>query len=259
MELAQHLLGHIAPLAVFVVVAVWMGSLMTAYTVEADGTIIGRSMAGFSWSNKNDLVFNWHPTLMVFGFIFCSSQAILVFVSKPFEHYSNKLVHVACHSLSILSVAVSTIAIFRYHNEHGFSNLHSVHSWVGLTTLIVFALQYVFGFVVYFKPGAAILFRKASMPYHIGFGLGILALIAMTCVSGILEQLSFNASCDLTGTLNGQLVKSFMALDCVVGSVAALLIALLSIALVVVVWVSKHRVDDVAAPDAKEHLLKANA
>ncbi|CAK4087669.1 unnamed protein product [Aphanomyces euteiches] len=253
-----------------------MGSLMTAYTVEADGTIIGRSMAGFSWSNKNDLVFNWHPTLMVFGFIFCSSQgpsasytsmnlttvvllAILVFVSKPFEHYSNKLVHVACHSLSILSVAVGTIAIFRYHNEHGFSNLHSVHSWVGLTTLIVFALQYVFGFVVYFKPGAAILFRKASMPYHIGFGLGILALIAMTCVSGILEQLSFNASCDLTGTLNGQRVESFMALDCVVGSVVALLIALLSIALVVVVWVSKHRVDDVAAPDAKVHLLKANA
>lgn len=49
---------------------------MTAYTVETDGKIVARSMAGFSWSNKNDLVFNWHPTLMVFGFIFCSSQGI---------------------------------------------------------------------------------------------------------------------------------------------------------------------------------------
>ncbi|ETV80151.1 hypothetical protein, variant [Aphanomyces astaci] len=177
---AVHAIAYAAPLLTVLLVFVWMAFVMTSYTVQPDGTIVATPQAGFSWGYKSDLVFNWHPVLMSFGFLFCSSQAILVFVTKPFAHITNKLIHVACHSVSILSVTVGTIAIFRYHNEHGFHNLRSVHSWVGLTTLIAFGAQYMFGYVVYYFPGAAVPFRKQSMPFHIGVGLGVMGLIAMT-------------------------------------------------------------------------------
>ncbi|RQM23915.1 hypothetical protein B5M09_002566 [Aphanomyces astaci] len=205
------LVSAAAPLLTFLLVFVWMAFVMTSYTVQPDGTIVATPQAGFSWGYKSDLVFNWHPVLMSFGFLFCSSQAILVFVTKPFAHITNKLIHVACHSVSILSVTVGTIAIFRYHNEHGFHNLRSVHSWVGLTTLIAFGAQ----------------------------------------------QLSFNASCDLTGTLHGANVSSYMASDCVLGSITAVSIALLFVALLLVVWVSKHPVEEtIANSDVKIPFLK---
>ncbi|ETW09499.1 hypothetical protein H310_00067 [Aphanomyces invadans] len=221
--------AHITPLVLFLLVFVWMAFVMTSYTLQPDGTIVETSLAGFSWADKSDLVFNWHPVLMAFGFLFCCSQAILVFVTKPFSHATNKLIHIACHSVSILSVMVGTIAIFRFHNEHGFHNLHSVHSWVGLTTLVLFGAQYTFGIVVYWFPGAPVPFRKQSMPYHIAVGLGAMGLITITFVSGILEQLSFNASCDVTGTFHG--------------SITAVSIAILFLALLLVVYVSKHPVD----------------
>ncbi|RHY93228.1 hypothetical protein DYB35_005028 [Aphanomyces astaci] len=260
------LVSAAAPLLTFLLVFVWMAFVMTSYTVQPDGTIVATPQAGFSWGYKSDLVFNWHPVLMSFGFLFCSSQgmfllhaqrvdsivplAILVFVTKPFAHITNKLIHVACHSVSILSVTIGTIAIFRYHNEHGFHNLRSVHSWVGLTTLIAFGAQYMFGYVVYYFPGAAVPFRKQSMPFHIGVGLGVMGLIAMTF--GACSQI-----CDLTGTLHGANVSSYMASDCVLGSVTAVSIALLFVALLLVVWVSKHPVEEtIANPDVKIPFLK---
>ncbi|RHZ27677.1 hypothetical protein DYB37_007081 [Aphanomyces astaci] len=203
------LVSAAAPLLTFLLVFVWMAFVMTSYTVQPDGTIVATPQAGFSWGYKSDLVFNWHPVLMSFGFLFCSSQAILVFVTKPFAHITNKLIHVACHSVSILSVTIGTIAIFRYHNEHGFHNLRSVHSWVGLTTLIAFGAQ--------------------VHSYY----------------------------CDLTGTLHGANVSSYMASDCVLGSVTAVSIALLFVALLLVVWVSKHPVEEtIANPDVKIPFLK---
>ncbi|KAF0697101.1 Aste57867_12208 [Aphanomyces stellatus] len=261
----SHAPAYVAPLIVFLLIFVWMSSVMTTYVVHDDGTITATAISGFSWATKSDLVFNWHPVLMAFGFILCSSQAVLVFVTKPFDHYTNKLVHIACHSLSLVSISVAAVAIFKYHNEHGFTNLRSVHSWIGLSTLILFGAQYVFGFLVYFFPGATVPFRKASIPYHIGVGLGISCLVATVfrpSLTGIMEQLSFNNSCDLSGTINGQDVSHMMAPDCVIGSITALAVASLVLGLILAVWVTKHPLEQAAAPttfsndDIKSPLLK---
>ena len=32
-------------------------------------------------------------------------------------------------------------AVFSAHNDEGFANLYSLHSWVGLSTIIMFAMQ----------------------------------------------------------------------------------------------------------------------
>jgi hypothetical protein len=62
-------------------------------------------------------------------------------VTKPFSHHTNKLIHIACHSLSIASVIGGMVAVFRFHNEHQIPNLYSLHSWVGMTTVVIFSLQ----------------------------------------------------------------------------------------------------------------------
>jgi cytochrome b-561 len=171
-------------------------------------------------------------------------------------------IHLSLHALGFLSAVMGAVAVFRFHNEHGITNLYSLHSWLGLCVLILFSghvrvalklrycqvltrllcmLQWLGSFVVFFYPGAKKEVRASVAPYHIGIGLSILGLVVATVEAGILEKLSFNGSCNVNGELNGQTLKGYMARDCVLGNVIGLLVALALPAVVVTIWASKHK------------------
>lgn len=101
-------------------------------------------------------------------------------------------------------------------------------------------MQWLGSFVVFFYPGAKDHVRASIAPYHIGLGLAILALVAATVESGLLEKLSFNNSCNVTGRLYGNHVKGHMAFDCVTGNVIGVLVALSLVSVVVTIWLAKH-------------------
>ncbi|KAI9895579.1 hypothetical protein PsorP6_018398 [Peronosclerospora sorghi] len=66
-----------------------MGIGLTAYAVN-DGIVTAKDMSGFSWRQNDPHVFNWHPVLMTFGFVLCSMEAALVYISLPFNHAVKK-------------------------------------------------------------------------------------------------------------------------------------------------------------------------
>ncbi|KAJ0388897.1 hypothetical protein ATCC90586_011535 [Pythium insidiosum] len=117
---------------------------------------------------------------MTLGFVFCSSQSALAYVSLPFTHETNKIIHLTLHAVGAISSLIGGIAVFRFHNEHNITNLYSLHSWLGVLTWLLFVAQWVFSFVTYFYPGAKPAVRAATITYHIGGGIGILALIYIT-------------------------------------------------------------------------------
>lgn len=52
-----------------------------------------------------------------------------------------KVLH-AVMQLSALGFSiVALIAVFDAHNDEGFPHLYSVHSWIGLATVVLFGLQ----------------------------------------------------------------------------------------------------------------------
>ncbi|KAK1930261.1 Cytochrome b ascorbate-dependent protein 3 [Phytophthora citrophthora] len=235
------------PVVVVVLVGYWMGSGLTAYAVQ-DGVVTAKDTSGFSWSQGDAKVFNWHPLLMSFGFVFCSFQAALAYISLPFSHAVNKVIlgvlqriHLSLHAFGFLSAVVGAVAVFRFHNEHGITNLYSLHSWLGLGVLILFAAHWLGSFAVFFYPGAEKNVRASIAPYHIGFGLAIVGLIVATVETGILEKLAFNGSCNVNGELNGKAVKGYMASDCVLGNTIGLLVALTFVTSLIVIWHAKHK------------------
>lgn len=240
MELVVRVLAHVLPAAVVVLVGSWMGAGLTSYSVQ-DGNVVARDSSGFAWAHGDARVFNWHPLLMSFGFVFCSSQAALAYTSLPFSHATNKRIHLSLHALGFVSAVVGAVAVFRFHNEHGITNLYSLHSWLGLSVLFLFAAHYLASFVVFFYPGAEQAARASIAPYHVAIGLSLLGLVAATVETGILEKLGFNGSCNVSGVLNGDAVKGYMAPDCVLGNVSGLLVALSLVALVVTIWHAKHQ------------------
>ncbi|CAI5701202.1 hypothetical protein KXD40_009507 [Peronospora effusa] len=258
MELVTRILGHSLPALVVVLMGYWMGSGLTAYTVK-EGLVSVRDTSGFSWSYGDGRVFNWHPLLMSFGFVFCSMQSALAYISLPYSHEIKKRIHLSLHALGFLSAVLGAIAVFRFHNEHKITNLYSLHSWLGLVVLIIFTANWLGSFVVFFYPKASTNTRAAFAPYHIGIGLAIIGMVVATVESGILEKLTFNGSCNVNGELNGEVVKGYMAPDCVTGNIIGLLVVLAMIALVVTIWHAKHSEQSNLLKDEMTPLLLSGA
>lgn len=57
----------------------------------------------------------------------------------------------------------------------------------------------------------------------------------------MLEKLSFNGSCNVSGVLNGNPVKGYMAPDCVLGNSIGLVLAATLTSVLVAIWEAKFK------------------
>ncbi|CAB3363514.1 Hypothetical predicted protein [Cloeon dipterum] len=149
---------------------------------------------GFAWSSNPALEFNWHPVLMSLGMIFIYANGIMTFRYMRYHRKRQlKLVHACCHVATFLLTVVGLCAVFDSHNlaNPPIPNLYTLHSWVGLTAVILFCCQFVVGFASFLFPGAKQSLRAALMPVHRYFGmLGFLLAIA-AALMGLLEKAIF--------------------------------------------------------------------
>ncbi|KAM3861983.1 plasma membrane ascorbate-dependent reductase CYBRD1 [Diretmus argenteus] len=152
-----------------------------------------RREEGLSWDGGLG-EFNWHPVLVVSGFVFLQGTAIIVY-RLPWTWTRSKLmmkcIHAGLNLLAFLFAVISLVAVFDFHNTANIPNMYSLHSWLGLTAVILFSLQLVLGLCVYLIPIAPVSLRAAFMPLHIYSGLFIFTIVIATALMGITEKLIF--------------------------------------------------------------------
>ncbi|KAI3362123.1 hypothetical protein L3Q82_012449 [Scortum barcoo] len=99
---------------------------------------------GFSWDGSLQQ-FNWHPVLMVSGLVVLYGNAAIVyripFTWKQRKHIW-KLVHAGLMFLALLLSVLGLCAVFDFHTSFHIRDLYSLHSWVGVCTVVVFTFQY---------------------------------------------------------------------------------------------------------------------
>lgn len=138
--------------------------------------------------------FNWHPLLIVIGFIFLQGIAIIVY-RLPWTWRCSKLmmkfIHAGLNILAFTLAVISLVAVFDFHNAANIPNMYSLHSWVGLAAVILYALQLVMGLAVYLVPITPGFVRAALMPIHVYGGLFIFSSVIATALMGITEKLIF--------------------------------------------------------------------
>lgn len=149
---------------------------------------------GFAWDGTI-LTFNWHPVLMVTGMVVLYSAASLAYrlpQSWVGPKLPWKLGHAAMHLMAFILTVLGLAAVFNFHNHEKIPNLYSLHSWLGITTVFLFACQWFLGFVVFLLPWASVRLRSLLKPIHVFFGASILSLAIASVISGINEKLFFS-------------------------------------------------------------------
>lgn len=142
--------------------------------------------------------FNWHPVLIVSGFIFLNGVAIIVF-RLPWTWKCSKLImkfiHAGLNLAAFICATISFVAVFDFHNAAKIPNMYSLHSWLGLAALTLFALQQiVISFIIYLMPFAPVSWRAAFMPVHVFIGRSLFGSTIAVALMGITEKLIFGLS-----------------------------------------------------------------
>lgn len=148
-------------------------------------------MHGFSW-NGSGTNFNWHIVFMTMFIYLYGNAAIVYRVTRNMDKYSAKLIHGGVNLLAFIFAVLGLVAVFRFHNVNSIPNVYSLHSWVGIATIALYACQLGFGFASFLFPRISNdNMRGLYLEVHVFFGVAMLALVVVAAASGITEKMLF--------------------------------------------------------------------
>ncbi|CAN6727920.1 unnamed protein product [Malus baccata var. baccata] len=131
-------------------------------------------------SDNSDRVFNVHPFLMFFGFIFFTVMS---------RHKVQKYVHALLHLVAL-------------------NHMYSLHSWIGLTTFILYGLQWLFGAATFlFSRGMSESSRLRIVPWHMSMGRALLYLSICAALTGLMEKFTFLRISNVLGRRESHLIN----------------------------------------------------
>ncbi|KAG6396790.1 hypothetical protein SASPL_142947 [Salvia splendens] len=162
-------------------------------------------------------VFNVHPFLMFFGFIFMAGEAMMAYKTVKAEWQVRKFVHLFFHLVAMVLGIVGLHAAFKYHDQVGLTDMYSLHSWIGIGTFTLFCAQVCIYLSIYdslftsflhrtrvklvyslwqwlvglavFLPRSSPSHSKAMIaPWHVNGGQALLFMAIATALTGLMEK-----------------------------------------------------------------------
>ncbi|XP_057777667.1 probable transmembrane ascorbate ferrireductase 3 isoform X2 [Salvia miltiorrhiza] len=132
-------------------------------------------------------VFNVHPFLMFFGFIFMAGEAMMAYKTVRAEWQVRKFVHLFFHLVAIVLGIVGLHAAFKYHDQVGLTDMYSLHSWIGMGTFTLYCAQWLLGIAV-FLPRSSSESKARIAPWHVNGGRALLFMAVATALTGLMQK-----------------------------------------------------------------------
>lgn len=124
---------------------------------------------------------------------FLFALAMLVFRAfKTASKMKVKLTHSLIHASSIIFITLGIAVELISHYHHGEKDFYTLHSWVGVLTIIVFVSQFIFGFLCFLSPFIKEKVKKFYLPIHVFFGTFCFILAVATSLIGLNQTARFN-------------------------------------------------------------------
>ncbi|XP_021722631.1 probable ascorbate-specific transmembrane electron transporter 1 [Chenopodium quinoa] len=136
-------------------------------------------------------IFNIHPLLMIIGVIEIGGEAIMAYKTIPGAKRTQKKVHLMLHLVALITGIVGIYAVFKFHKELSIPHLYTFHSWLGISTICLYGLQWILSFITFAFPHSKSTARAAVAPWHVFGGIVIFLLAICTAVMGLVEKFTF--------------------------------------------------------------------
>lgn len=173
-----------------------LSQLLAVILLVLTGYWTGHMLGGFAWDGSLQQ-FNLHPLLMILGLVFLYGDAILMFrIFRKENKTVVKVIHMTMHVCSMICIVIALKAVFSYHRDQHLATFFSAHSWIGFLTVLMFFMQWLFGFVSFFLPWLNSDKRIDLLPFHRFFGIAIFAMSCATALVGVNEKLLLALSSD---------------------------------------------------------------
>ncbi|KAJ8574238.1 hypothetical protein K7X08_026043 [Anisodus acutangulus] len=174
--MAVTIFAHLLFIAITTLVLVWL--------------LHFREGLAFSSTNKPK-IFNIHQLLMVIGFLLIAGEAIMTYTTTPTSIKNHKLFHMILHLIALVAGVIGVYAVFKFHDESGISHMYTFHSWIGLSTIILFGLQWLLSFLTFLFPGARTSTRSKVAPWHALIGIIIFFMALLVALTGLVQKFIF--------------------------------------------------------------------
>ena len=148
---------------------------------------------GFSLTERGGRL-SWHRLLMSIGLLFLYGNGVLAFKILEQRNVSRqviKAVHALLNFIGGIFAILGLVVVFLSHTGPGIGNLYSLHSWVGVITVVLYELNYALGLVCFFLPQTPGWIRGLYKPYHVFVGQALIGLISVSFITGIVEKAMF--------------------------------------------------------------------
>ncbi|QCD89483.1 probable ascorbate-specific transmembrane electron transporter 1 [Vigna unguiculata] len=116
---------------------------------------------------------------------------MMIYKCVPEKRRSVKVVHLLLHLVALVAGVLGITAIFNSKKEAHLPDMYTLHSWLGISAICLFGLQYIMGFFSYFFPGAEMSTRASLMPWHRFLGMAIFFLAVAIAETGLVQYFQF--------------------------------------------------------------------
>lgn len=116
---------------------------------------------------------------------------------RGFRHHRKrplKVSHAVIHASAFLFTVIALISVFDSHNlaPKPIPNMYSLHSWIGLSAVILFSIQYFVGFIAFLFPTVKDQVKQTIMPAHVFFGVMGFVMAIGAALLGLTEKAFFH-------------------------------------------------------------------
>ncbi|CBI26790.3 unnamed protein product, partial [Vitis vinifera] len=101
------------------------------------------------------------------------------------------LVHLILHFIALVAGIFGVCMAFRYHHVESMPDMYTLHSWLGLCTICLFGLQWMFAFFSFWYPGVKKPRRRRLMPWHWFAGMVIFLMAILTAETGLVQRSTY--------------------------------------------------------------------
>ncbi|KAI6646523.1 Cytochrome B561 [Oopsacas minuta] len=173
-----------------IVVLTNIALLFSFLTVNIDLKPNTASNQGFSFDPNTPQFFNLHKLFMILGLCILPPNAMLIYRYKIIK--LDRIILKISHAVILLASLLFAIAgfgiVLKIKIDSKAVNFTSIHSWFGITTIVMLAIQWLVGIVVFLIPtGMALRYKETIMVFHRFIGLMLIILPALTALMGISE------------------------------------------------------------------------